>query len=504
LVHFCYQIFVLFGYTLKMNINKAVYSYKHLVGSQHNTESQLSLTIRKYMRIHIVFLYIGWCLIAALAQVIFNYIPLSADRLNILIFGFLMLGAIFIMSFQNDRDLTQYLLNSNQPIHTKRRLVVCNALLGVTITWSLIVILFLPIFLTEIWLNGIEDIYIPIQYLFALLVYGFLVDFIRYISFLYHIYNKYHVNHLVKFAVYFILCFCSPAMARVVKYYIDGYILNIYNRERMSMFLVDLAHQIPINLYNIHFSIGYYILGFLVIVCTITIMMWLSKYLFYEPNMNIKSFKILKVYHYHFSLFTHLLRKYGTIREHIFLALITSYLLKLYFANNDIYEYISVLSPVFILLVSFFIHENKPDLILMLKRYRATYVKSSFIYSCYLFFQFIVFQLLFFIFGDFSISLDSLLAYMESSIFGLIVIFSVMTIFVITIYVLEGIFDPALIFSISKIMINIFITLVFSISIVCHDYLHLPTFIVKICTPALIMLIFILFIHIYQSKLRRI
>ncbi|HBI03353.1 MAG TPA: hypothetical protein DDY49_04890 [Paenibacillaceae bacterium] len=503
MTHFFYKIFILFNYSIKININKMVYFLTRLIDPNAN-ESKWSEIFTKYIRIHIIILYLCWLLISIFMQILFSYVPLPSEKINVLLMVSFLLGAIIITGYSQNNIMTSFIILSHQSYPMKKRLVICNALLRSFVSISIITLILLPFLVTQWILNGWEGARDIAILLFLLALFGITVDFLKYLLNLLQRYQSAYTDSFFKALLYILIYYYTPAISKALQYFIDGYILNLYNRENGFLFLRDAILQIPFRLDGLHIHWKFMLFSIIGTICMIVCMMITSPILFRDVPRRTNDHRIWKVPHYGLSLFFHFFRKYGLFNHQIAVTLVLSYLLSYYFSRFDFYSYISIIVPVFILVYTFLIVEDRTELLLLLKRYRLSSLKISFLYSQYLIFQYLIYKLLFILLGNFSINSSFILDFLGGSIFGLVLLYSIISIYVVTLNHLEGLIDLRVLHSYSKYLIYIYLSVFSTITYIISSLQVLPEVLIQILVPILMLIIFTYGIQHYQNKYRRI
>lgn len=503
MTHFFYKMSILFNYSIKIGINKMVYFLTRFIDPNAN-ESKWSELITKYIRIHLLILYLCWLLISILIQILFSYVPLPSEKLNVLLMVSFLSGAVFITGYPQNNIITSYIIRSNQSYRIKKRLVICNALLGSLVSMSIITLVLLPFLVTQWVFNGWEGGRDIVNLLFLLSLFGITVDFVKYLLNLLRLYQSAYSDSFFRALLYILIYYYTPSISKALQYFIDGYILNLYNRENASLFLREAILQIPFRLDGLHIDSRFILFSITGAACMIVCMMITSPLLFREVRRRPNDNRIWKVPHYGLSLFFHFFRKYGLFNHQIAVTLVLSYLLSYYFSGFDFYSYISILAPILILVSSFLVVEDGTEQILLIKRYRLSSLKISFLYSQYLFFQYLIYKLLFISLGNFSINLAFIFDFLGGSIFGLILLYSIISVYVVTLNHLEGLIDLHVLHSYSKYLVYIYLSVFSAITYMISRLQVLPDVLIQILVPILMLLVFTYGIQLYQNKYRRI
>lgn len=500
---FFYKTFVLLLYSIKMEINRALFLLSRLTDPNAD-ESKWSLVFMKYIRIHMILFYFAWVLITVLLQIMFSYIPLPSEKLNVLLMACLLLGMVFIASYPRHSGMISYLLRSTLTYRIKKRLIVSHALLGSSVTLTVIILLLLPFLITQWVFYGLEGGMSIVNLLVLLLFYGIVVDFIKYLTNLYQHYQPAYTDSIIRMVLYVLIYYFTPEISGAIKYFIDGYILNLYDREHANLFLREVISKIPLQMDDLHITWGVVLFGIAAAACLIACMAGTSSLFFREVQRRPVHIRLWKTSHHHLSLFTHFFRKYGLFNHQIALILVFSFLLSYYFAGFEFYSYTSVLVPVFVLATSFFILEKGADLILLLKRYRMTSFQVSFAYSYYLFAQFLIYKFLLLLLSDGYFAFSSILESLAQSILGLILLYTIVSVYIAANYYLEGLIDLNVLHTYSKVLIYMYLTSLSAVIYIITGLQLIPDILVQLLIPLLILLMFVVGIQRYSIMLRRV
>ncbi|MFC0213521.1 hypothetical protein ACFFK0_13825 [Paenibacillus chartarius] len=488
---FFHKTYLLLIYSFRIGMNRTIFLLSRFLNPAAD-ESKWRLILKKYIRLHLILLYVSWVLVTVLLQVLFSYVPIPSEKLNVLLMASLLLGMVFIFSYPQQTSMTFYITHSTLPYSMKKKLIVIQAFLGSSVTLTIITLLLLPFLIAQWAIYGLEGGRTIVNLLVILLFYGIVVDFIKYLANLYRHFQPAYTNSIIRMAVFLVVYGCTPEIARVIQSFIDGYILNLYDRESANLFLREVIRKIPIQLSDLHIHWKVGLACTTAAACLIAGMLGSSYLFFREVQRRPIDIRWWKTSDFRIAVFTHFFRKYGLFNHQIALMLVISYLLSYYFAESmfEFYFYTSVLLPVLVLATSFFVLEGGTESIMLLKRYRMTALQVSTSYSCYLFAQFFIYQFLLLLLSDGHITSSFIADMVVQGLLGSILLYSIVFVYIATIYHMEGIIEANILQTYSKSLIYMYATVQSAVIYMITRLHWFPDAAVQLLAPILVLIVF--------------
>ncbi|OPH48273.1 hypothetical protein BC351_38415 [Paenibacillus ferrarius] len=498
-----YTLYLLFQFSLKVLLNKWVYGFNKILGNSGASGTQLVSKLLKKAVYFIFVVYLFWTALTVLFQVFFHHAPIAESKLNVILLGVLILCALFILNFPENREMTRFIIYSNYAVKIKRYLIVYNSLLGVIICWILIFFLSVPFLVVQFYYHGINGFIFIAQYLFILFIFGVIVDFVKYFMLLIKQFYMNHIHLFYRSMANILVCILVPFLVMPIHFFIDKYYLNS-NTSDKSKLIIDLTSQIPVNFSTFNLDGQYYLIGVAFIIFLFFLFFILSSLFFNEASFSTKQYSFIKILNSsRFSFFVHYVRKYGFVNSDIIVALFITFLIE---------KYISILFPIgnFIIIVAilslistFFIFENRPEPILLLKRMRLPYYYSAFLFSMYLIFQLVEFGFFYIILTDRDLIDIEIMAYSTTVLFGIFLMYFAIVCYCYVIYMLEGMLESNVLTAISIKVSSIYVGMTAAFIFTVNYLTGIQYWWLYATIPFIILLLFIQFFQIYQKHNRR-
>lgn len=451
------QLYTILLYTWKTILNKILIRLQQTSFLKGTVSANQTASILKMVKVGLLIAYILWVTLMVLFQILFHYVSFSPDETELIfLFGFI-LSAFFITGYPIHQDFALYIYESNQPIRVKKRLLLLNTFLGVSVSWSIIFLLSLPFLFCQYYWYGFAGISIMLTLLLALLVIGFAADFLKFIGLYRKIYARGQSIRTLTYAGYALFLVCTPYLSRLLNIMINHLLLE-FNSEDRKQNMKQLLDYIPFKLTEVSFSYIYFIVATAIILSLILVTKWISRSFFKERRFQIPNRRLFFPSHPYGALITHFVRKNGWMNNEIIAAIFVTFLIKPYTDLLDASSLFAIAVPVSILLSScvFF---NKADYIFMLKQNQWTRRQISTGYALYIFIQYIFVQILLGVLGTYPLSLTGIWSWTESILFGFVLIYGAMSCYISTIYTFDGVIEPKFFVTISAYLINGFLLL---------------------------------------------
>ncbi|WP_179879343.1 hypothetical protein [Bacillus cereus] len=440
---------------LKMVFNNILYA-SNGVGLKSNVMNRFFLSLKPYLKVSLVLLSVFWFILASLFQLLFHYIPMPMEKINLLIILYIILCVLFIMNYGISDDIRTYAIKSNLSIKQKKIIILTNEYLGVILSWLGISFFSLPFLFMQAFLKGIDGFIFMLQILLVLLYLGFIIGFIK---FMFYMFEKIYILGVNKFFLpFFYLGVCL--VISLNKTYISNFISLLFD----SIFsgnlvkLVTSTVTFKINLYDYRIGIISYIVGLMIYVFLIIILnFYVNKlciektFKFYFADYNF----LKKKYTY---IYISFYRSYGIINTNFFLAYMGTFIILIFFGNRV--ENIAFFS--IYMLLALFLNNNIFQIVLFCKRNRLSLFKATLMISMFLCVQFVC------IISILCVSqvLKADLIIINYLLSGFLLIFCGIYIYSACVYRLEMQFDEKILKKIGKIII-----LVFFITIIGVEFL---------------------------------
>ncbi|QHZ53885.1 hypothetical protein [Paenibacillus larvae] len=495
------QLYTIFFYTWKIILNKVFLRLQQtaFIGKKIASKSAASLT--HWIIAGLSLTYILWMALSILFQIFFHYTSFSPDNTELLlVFGFI-LSAFFITRFPIHQDFALYIYESNQPIPVKKRLLLLNTFLGVTVSWSFILLLSLPFLLCQFYWYGFSGISVLLTLLLTLLVIGFVADFLKFIGLYRKIYSRGQSNRFITYAGHLIFLISIPYLSRFFKTMIDQFILKLNPEDRINN-IQQLLSYIPFRLTEVSFSYVYLIVAAGIILSIIISTKWVSKSFFKERILHIPNRRLFFPSHPYGALITHFVRKNGWMNNEIIAAVFMTFFIKQYTDQLDASSLFTIAVPVSILL-SACVFFNKADYIFMLKQNQWTRAQISCSYALYIFIQYIFVQISLGVLGTYSLSLTGFWSWTESILLGFVFISCTMSCYISTLYTFDGMIEPKFFYTVSTYLINGFLLLCTTPIYVLEKIMN-PVFLLfltKLAVPYIVIFVYYRVIRIIRGPI---
>ncbi|ALC55297.1 hypothetical protein ACN91_27605 (plasmid) [Bacillus cereus] len=452
-------IYLLTDKILKIIFNNILYASDG-VGLKSNVMNRFFLSLKPYLKVSLVLLSIFWFILASLFQLLFHYIPMSVEKINLLIILYISLCALFIINYGISDDIRIYAIKSNLSIKKKKKLILTNEYLGVILSWLGISFFSLPFLLMQVFLNGINGFIFMVQILLVLLYLGFIIGFIK---FMFYMFEQIYILGVNKFFIpFFYLVVCL--VISLNKNYISDFISLLFD-SILSGNLVKLVSStvtFKINLYDYRIGMISYIVGLMICVFLTIILNFYVNKLCIEKTSKIyfadyNFFK--KKYTY---IYMNFYRSYGIINTNFFLAYMGTFIILIFFSNRV--ENIAFFSVY--MLLTLFLNNNISQIVLFCKRNRLPLFNVTLMISVFLCVQFV------FIISFLCISqvLKADLFIISFLLSGFLLIFCGIYIYCACVYRLEMQFDEKIFKKIGKIIIFVFFIIIIGVELLLNYF----------------------------------
>lgn len=497
------QLYTILLYTWKTILNKILIRLQQtsFLSNKGTISAKKTASFLKMAKVGTLIAYILWIALMVLFQIFFHYISFSPDETELLlVFGFI-LSAFFITGYPIHQDFSLYIYESNQPIPVKKRLLLLNTFLGVTVSWSFIFLLSLPFLFCQYYWYGFSGISVLLTLLLILLVIGFVTDFFKFIGLYRKIYSRGQSNRFIAYAGHLIFLISIPFLSQFFKTMIDQFILKLNPEDRINV-IQQLLGYIPFRLTEASFSYVYLMAAAGIILGMIISTKWVYKSFFKEKILHIPNRRLFFPSHPYGALITHFVRKNGWMNNEIIAAVFMTFFIKQYTDQLDASSLFTIAVPVSILL-SACVFFNKADYIFMLKQNQWTRAQISCSYALYIFIQYIFVQILLGVLGTYSLSLTGFWSWTESILFGFVFISCTMSCYISTLYTFDGMIEPKFFYTVSTYLINGFLLLCTTPIYVLEKIMNpvLLLFLTKLAVPYIVIFVYYRVIRIIRGPI---
>ncbi|ARF68290.1 hypothetical protein B7C51_11425 [Paenibacillus larvae subsp. pulvifaciens] len=497
------QLYTILLYTWKTILNKILIRLQQtsFLSNKGTISAKKTASFLKMAKVGTLIAYILWIALMVLFQIFFHYISFSPDETELLlVFGFI-LSAFFITGYPIHQDFSLYIYESNQPIPVKKRLLLLNTFLGVTVSWSFIFLLSLPFLFCQYYWYGFSGISVLLTLLLILLVIGFVTDFFKFIGLYRKIYSRGQSNRFIAYAGHLIFLISIPFLSQFFKTMIDQFILKLNPEDRINV-IQQLLGYIPFRLTEASFSYVYLMAAAGITLGMIISTKWVCKSFFKEKILHIPNRRLFFPSHPYGALITHFVRKNGWMNNEIIAAVFMTFFIKQYTDQLDASSLFTIAVPVSILL-SACVFFNKADYIFMLKQNQWTRAQISCSYALYIFIQYIFVQILLGVLGTYSLSLTGFWSWTESILFGFVFISCTMSCYISTLYTFDGMIEPKFFYTVSTYLINGFLLLCTTPIYVLEKIMNpvLLLFLTKLAVPYIVIFVYYRVIRIIRGPI---
>lgn len=466
------KISLMYTYTLKIIINKITYSLGQLRKKQSH---QIIDTISKYLLRCLVALYITWFLMTSILYAFFSTIGLPHETINLVYFCLIIIGVAIIIGLPVNQELIYYIVNSNLPRIRKQQLIIYHTLSGVVISFGILLLLGLPFIFVSLIFFQLDGLKLILQMYFIFLVAGFLVDLLKFFIFHYRIYVPQRMSLFLQSVLYIFTILLVPYLAKLIVNLTKG--IFVLEHHRRTEFTSELVHILP-NLLDIDFS--YFVLGLMIILGTIYLIVYFSRKVYTLSQKHKPQYQTRKKLQKSLYICLHFFRKHGLINHTFVISILVTLLISQSMNDDLLTGYSIILLPIFFFIYMFMLNDNSPNVILLFKQHKIPIVMCSFFYSLYLLIQFGVFQMtMLFVSNAYS----SISFFIESTMFGLLLIFTIIITYCMVVYILDGIVEPDLIISMSRWSFYAYICTLSVLFLIISGLTNIPEFMIKILLP---------------------
>ncbi|PFJ17690.1 hypothetical protein COD67_14675 [Bacillus cereus] len=430
------------------------------IGLKSNMMNRFFLNLKPYIKSSLVLLYIFWFILSSLFQLLFHYIPMSIEKINLLIILYIVLCSLFIINYGISHDIRTYTIKSNLSIKQKRKLILTNEYLGVILTWFGISFFSLPFLLMQSILNGINGIIFMVQILLLLLYLGVVIGFAK---FLFYIFDYIYIIGVNKFFLpffYFSICLIVSLNKNQISNFISLLFDSMFNGNLVKLLTNTVTSKI--NFYDYRISMTNYIAGLIILVFLTIILNFLANKLCIEKTYKFYFADYIffkKKYTY---IYMNFYRSYGVINTNFFIAYIGTLLIVIFLSNRI--ENIAFFSSY--LLLTLFLNNNISQIVLLCKRNKLSLFNATLMVSVFLFVQFTL-----------MITILCISQVLEFNVFiisfllsGFLLVFCGIYIYCVCVYMLEYQFDEKIFKKIGRVIMLVFFMVIIGVELLLNYF----------------------------------
>ncbi|MDQ0164006.1 hypothetical protein [Aeribacillus alveayuensis] len=451
---------------IKIIINKIFY-----IGNEIGMKSAILKPVLQILKRHLIIIsitiYLFWFILAVLFQVFFHHINLPQNELNFLIILYVILLCLIQTGNFVSNDIREFALESNFSLGMKKKIIIINEYLGFLMVWIFLLVLSFPLFIVQTYYNNYSGFILLFQIFILLFFFGFMLTFIKFILFMFSKINLFGTKRLL--LSFSILSFCI--LLSIKKNDIQILIETLVNQILYGNMVGFLLKFIPsnINLYEVRINIELYLIMFISLGIAVALLTKICDYLFKEkhPKSSFKrfpSFRKKMLY-----IFFNFLRCEGLINIHFLVTFTLTFILLLFAKSININALNILLFTVYILTSNLFNHSN---IVLLCKRNKLPFIFVALCFSFIVWLQYIIIIILLVI-NNMLIGIFTTFTFM-----GLILIFSILTVYCASAYQFEKYFDDKSINLLGKSIVVVLFVLVLLIKLF-FDYLGINSLILN-------------------------
>jgi hypothetical protein len=409
--------------------------------------------------------YVSWFVLMVLFQIFFHYVKLPVEDLNFVIIMLYILTLCFFIGYTVNDDIRNYAIRNNFQLKAKKKLILYNEYLSALVIFLFVLIVSAPFSITQIILNHGTGARFIFQFLFSLLLLGFLIGFLRFSMYaLHHVSSETFTKKMLS-GMYLFICiilfFFRKEISSFVKLFID--------RLMAGELVAAIMEFIPknINLYTYEIGYGWFLVSGLVLIVFFLLSTSYAGFLLEEKRVHIKpSLKSIRIPE-NLHLFINVYRKNGLVNLNFLIVFIGMMIIFSFFEAFEVSKENASFFCAF-MLVNLMVHNNVSQIVLLCKRNSAKLFKTTLLLSIYPVIQFLIMYLIIFTVFQTGVMHVSFL------LNGMIILGCCLYIYCAAVYILEGFFESVLLGKLSNLSVIAFI-----ICTILLEYLLYVVFLVE-------------------------
>ncbi len=434
------------------------------LGLQSSTVRRFLFHLKSYLKVSLLVIYVFWFVLASLFQILFHYIPLSIERMNIIIILYILLCVLMMINYSVSADLRSYAIESNLAFKQKKRLILMNEYLGVVLTWGFIFLFSLPFFIMQTILNGITGFSFMGQSLIGLLYMGFIIGFVKFVVFVFSDRYTVGIHRLLMPIFYICICLVLSLYQTYLYSFLSALFHNILN-EGLAKSITNLEVLSEFNLYEYKINLISYVFVFIVIFVCSSLLYFFSEKLCIEKERpsHFMDYSFLKKHSLY--IFLNFSRAYGIVNTDFLLVYIGT-LFVLMFSSLIGVQMVDISYFSAYILVVLFLNYDTVRVILLCKRHSTTTFYTAFMLSFPLLVQFTLMIGIFFLTKTVQFDTTALRFFL----LGSVLIICSMYLYCRCIYRFEVLFDEKFFKKIGKLYIIIFFLIIAGVQFLLHGF----------------------------------